>query len=173
MDTETCPGCGAEFPKITGPVHAYMTSSPGCWAAFGRVLAREYSNPDLLEVHRLSVDAYAVQHPGTPDPRCIRSVGVHLIRLCLLLEDGLPINRANDVMVAAAKYKDAFVWLTPPDSMGLITVAEVADAGSALEHKQNVRAWAQSAWSAWETHHETIRRCISAQPGLPRPPKQD
>jgi len=40
-----CPGCGGTFPLLGGPVHRYMESSPGCWAAYGVVLAREYSDP--------------------------------------------------------------------------------------------------------------------------------
>ncbi|MFC1547249.1 hypothetical protein ACFL5M_01855 [Candidatus Neomarinimicrobiota bacterium] len=35
--------CGAMVPDIEGPLYEYMTSSPGCWAVFGEVLAREYS----------------------------------------------------------------------------------------------------------------------------------
>ena len=32
-----------------------MESSPACWAAYGEVLAREYSDPAYFQVHRLSV----------------------------------------------------------------------------------------------------------------------
>ena len=32
-----CPGCGSRLPAVEGPVHAYMTSSPACWAAFNAV----------------------------------------------------------------------------------------------------------------------------------------
>lgn len=84
-----CPGCGARFPAFDGPVHEYMESSAGCWRAFGEVLAREYGNPKLLAIHRLSIDAYAVQHPGGASRQAVQSVGVHLARLCLFLERGL------------------------------------------------------------------------------------
>lgn len=152
-----CMGCGASFDDIEGPVHRYMESSPGCWAVYGEVLAREYSDPTYYEVHRLSVDAYAVQHPGSPSRQSIQSVGVHLIRLCLFLEHGLSAEDANDAMLEAAKLKHTFTWLEPPESLGSITVADVARARTAAEHKQAVRAWAQSAWDAWSSHHDTIR----------------
>ncbi|HED04410.1 MAG TPA: hypothetical protein ENI60_06555, partial [Candidatus Fraserbacteria bacterium] len=113
MNTVECVGCGGQFPEIDGPVHRYMESSPGCWAAFGEVLAREYSDPIYFGVHRLTVDAYAVQHPGSPSRQSIRSVGVHLIRLCLFLEHGLSAENANDAMLKAAKLKHTFVWLEP------------------------------------------------------------
>ena len=51
-----------------------------CWALYGELLAREYSNQDYT---------YAVQHPGAPDRRTIQSLALHLITLCLALEEGL------------------------------------------------------------------------------------
>ena len=116
-DLTNCPGCGAVFPQRDGPTHPYMASSPACWAAFGEVLARQYSDPALLPVHRLSVDAYAVQHPGEPSRQSIQSVGVHLIRLCLFLEHGLTPEQANDAMLTAGKVKHSFTWLEPPASI--------------------------------------------------------
>ena len=76
-DAKTCGclSCGGVFPDIDGPVHRYMKSSPGCWAVYGEVLAREYEDPYFFEVHRLTVDAYAVQHPGSTDRQSIQSVG--------------------------------------------------------------------------------------------------
>ena len=162
MNTGKCIGCGGRFPEIDGPVHRYMESSPGCWAAFGEVLAREYGDPTYFEVHRLAVDAYAVQHPGSPSPQSIHSVGVHLIRLCLFLEHGLSPEKANNAMLEVAKFKHHFVWLEPPASLGSITVADVVKAKTVQAHKSVVRAWAQSAWDAWSPHHDTIRTWLSA-----------
>ena len=139
-----------------------MESSPACWAAYGEVLAREYSDPAYFAVHRLSVDAYAVQHPGKPSPQTIQSVAVHLIRLCLLLERGLPMERANDAMLAASEREEGFVWLTPPASRGAVTVADVKDASDVEEHLRQVRAWADSAWQAWHSHYATIRSWLPA-----------
>jgi hypothetical protein len=59
--------CKGDFEAIEGPVHEYMESTPGCWAAFSKVLAAEYENYRTLgDVHRLTADTYAVQHPGQP-----------------------------------------------------------------------------------------------------------
>ena len=157
MNTCECFSCGGEFPDIDGPVHGYMASSPGCWSTYGEALAREYSDPALSEVHRLSVDTYAVQHPGSTDRQSIQSVGVHLIRLCLFLEQGLGPEKANDAMLEAGKNKHSFTWLKPPESLGAITVADVVNADNADEYKAMVRAWAKSTWDAWAIHHDTIR----------------
>jgi hypothetical protein len=134
-----------------------MESSPACWAAYGEVLARKYSDPAYFAVHRLSVDAYAVQRPGQPSPQTLQSVAVHLVRLCLLLERGLPMERANAAMLAASEQEKGFVWLAPPASRGALTVVDVKDAKDVEDHMRRVRAWAASAWQAWAPHHATIK----------------
>lgn len=163
MTTVECLGCGGMFPDVDGPVHRYMASSPGCWAAYGEVLAREYSDPRLLEVHRLSVDAYAVQHPGSPSDQSIRSVGVHLVRLCLFLEHGLSPEDANRAMLEAGRRKHEFVWLEPPASLGKTTVADVVATSPVGRHRSVVQEWARDAWAAWSPHHETVRSWLPAR----------
>lgn len=157
-----CLGCGGLFPDVSGPVHRYMESSPGCWAAHGRALARAYSTTSLADVHRLSVDAYAAQHPGQPSPQSMKSVGVHLVRLYLTVERGFDVREANRIMVAISKVKDRFGWLEPPASLGPITVAHVAAVEGVEGHRAAVRSWAQSAWEAWAGHHVTIRERATA-----------
>ena len=152
-----CVGCGGPFPASAGPVHRYMESSPGCWAVYGEVLAREYGDAAYFSVHRLTVDAYATQHPGQPSPQSIQSVAIHLVSLCLTFEHGLPVELAAAAMQAAAKGKAAFWWLEPPADRGKITAADVYRAGSAKEHAQTVRAWAENVWAAWSAHHGTVR----------------
>lgn len=161
MALETCPGCGAEFPPFNGATHPYMRSSSGCWAAFGAVLAREYADPTLFAVHRLSVDAYAVQHPGDPSSRpAVQSVGLHLARLTLQLERGLSAERANAVMLQLTEYKARFHWLEPPASLGAVTVAQVAPLADPAQHAEGVRAWSRSALDAWQAHHATVERWL-------------
>lgn len=153
-----CPGCGASFAAIEGPVHEYMESSPGCWHAYGQVLAREYGNPALFAVHRLSVDSYAVQHPGGASRQAVQSVGVHLARLCLFLEHGLAAREANDAMLRVGRSKARMVRLARPENLGSVTVADVLAAGSDAQHMELVTQWAHSAWQAWSEHHATVRR---------------
>ena len=143
---------------VDGPTHRYMESSPGCWAAYGEVLTREYSNPDLLDVHRLTVDAYAIQHPGQPSRQSIQSVTGHLVRLMLQLERGIRGERANRVMTALMKHDREFTWLEPPPSRGRLTVADVLPCVDPVEHRAAVEAWARSALEAWAPHRATMER---------------
>jgi Family of unknown function (DUF5946) len=162
MPLVACTGCGALFPDLSGPVHDYMESSPGCWHAFGQVLEREYSDPHLAATHRLSVDSYAVQHPGGESRQAIQSVGIHLSRLCIFLERGLAPAEANDAMLRIGKYKSAMIKLSRPVSLGSVTVADVVEAHGVENHLAAVNRWARAAWQAWVEHHETIRRWADA-----------
>ena len=129
---------------------------------YGRVIAREYSEPELGHVHRLSVDAYAAQHPGRPSPQSMKSVGVHLIRLCLTVEQGLDVRESNRVMVAVATVKGRFGWLEPPASLGRMTVDDIVTKTSLDDHRAAVREWSRSVWEAWDIHHETVREWAQA-----------
>ena len=124
------------------------------------VLAKEYENYSLYApVHRLTVDAYAAQHPGVPSRLAVQSVAVHLIRLHFQLERSLPHEEANAVMLrVSAHAKDSFTWLEPPESLGAVTVLNVLDTENPVEHAERVREWAKSVWDAWSPHHDTVRR---------------
>ena len=160
-----CFGCGASVPDEEGPTHRYLGASPGCWRLYGEVLGREYADYErFAPVHRLTVDAYAAQHPGTPSPQSIGSVAAHLIRLHLQLERGLTYDRANDAMLGiSSRSKGEFFWLDPPENPGDVTVLDVLGARDPEEHVERVRGWAASVWGAWAPHHETVRRWASGE----------
>lgn len=154
----TCFSCGALVPNIEGPTHKYVLASSGCWALYGEILARDYSEYNYPPVHRLVVDAYAVQHPGKPMRQAIQSVAVHQIGLYLSLEKGMGAQDVTRAISHATKFSDRFVWLDPPLSMGLLTVAQVANTSSLEEYDRLGRDWATSAWQAWSAHHAQIRK---------------
>lgn len=157
-----CIGCGGLVPRMDGPTHRYMESSAGCWHVYGQVLSREYGDPAFGSRHRLTVDSYAVQHPGRPSAQAIQSVCLHLMSLCLVLERGLDVAYATRVMGAATRTKERFLWLTPPTSLGAITVSDVIGVATAVQHEEKVRAWAGGAWRAWAEHHATVRGWLPA-----------
>lgn len=150
------------FPESDGPTHPYIGASPGCWSLYGDILAKEYGEYRYPEVHRLTVDAYAVQHPGSPSPQAIQSVGGHLIRLHLILEMGLSAQQATKALQRAVANSKQFVWLAPPALPGTVTVVDVAKAQSLAEHIDLVGQWARAVWAAWSVHHTTVRHWASA-----------
>lgn len=158
--TIACFGCGAQVADIDDPTHAYILSAPGCWGRYGEVLAAELSEPARWPAHQLSVDAYAVQHPSNPDGRNRQSVAVHLVSLCLLVEQQLPPERAPVLRAALLEGRrtSGFPGLDPlPAPATHRTVVDVAGAPTPAEHVERVRRWATSAWQAWDHHHDMVR----------------
>jgi hypothetical protein len=79
-----------------------------------------------------------------------------------VLERGLAPTYATRVMGEASRTKGRFFWLTPPASLGAVTVTDVAGAAAPHEHEERARAWAESAWLAWAEHHATVRGWLPA-----------
>lgn len=155
-----CPGCGAELARVDGPVHRYMTSSPACFELFTNTLAFEYSDPALIATHRLTVDTYAVQHPGTEKTRQqIQSVGLHLARLCTQLASPLGPKETNDVMLGLSRRKATLVFLEPPERFSM-TMADIRPFAGGPEHPAKVREWAAQTWSDWADHHGYIQEWL-------------
>lgn len=153
-----CPECGSIAEEVDGPIHEYMISSPGCWKVFCDVLNKEYSDPDFMKVHRLTVDAFACQHVGDDDPRAKQSVMVHLLALHLALDLKLKFSEIPNVMdFAIRELKGKFPKLDRPDFTDVMKVTDVLVAESADEHCRLVTKWAEQVWSAWHHEHARIR----------------
>jgi hypothetical protein len=161
--TQTCAGCGLVLPSADGPTHAYIGASPACWALYGKLSAAPYSRTIGSRSRRLVDDAYAVQHPGTNDRRCVQSVAVHLMGLCVLLErDGEQRRVAPVLGRMPARPTLDLHWLTPPARNGRMTVRDAIEAGSGDGHADAVEAWARDVWRSWRPHHATVRRWLDA-----------
>jgi hypothetical protein len=157
--TAQCPGCAVVLPEEEGPTHAYLRSSPACWARFGEVLAREFGDPAYFALHQLTVDAYAVSHPGVPERRSIQSVGLHLMTLCMVLERGADPREGPKLHKQMVDRPD-LTWLEPPAVAGRMSAADVLAADSPAEHERLVGAWAADVWDAWAAHHDTVRAWV-------------
>lgn len=154
-----CPGCAALLPAEYGPTHPYIRSSPACWRRYGEVLAREFGDPAYFAPHQVTVDAYAAQHPGIPERRAIQSVGLHLMTLCMVLEDGAD-PREGPKLHRRMVRRPVFEWLDPPAMDDRMKVVDVLPACSPSEHERLVHAWAREVWEAWSPHHDTVRRWV-------------
>jgi len=153
-----CQGCGTSLPANHNDttIHPYMLSSPACWKYYGEVLACEYTEPSYAIVHRLTVDAYAAQHPGNnTDRRAIQSVNVHLASLYLIFEKNISHAAATDaIRKLILHHKGAFIPLSIPATLGDLTIKSIAQAKNAEEHQMLVKEWAYSTWQAWRIHQQ-------------------
>ena len=157
---EICLGCRSSFLQIDGPTHKYMLSSAACWKHYGDVLAREYQDPELFAAaHRLTVDAYALQHPGTPDDRrASQSVRLHYISLFLIFEYGWTHKDALGALKALAN--KPFDPLPSSPDVYPVTVADVWQAAE-IDHVETVTRWARSAYAAWSPLHPYAKDVVS------------
>ncbi len=137
-------------------MHPYMRSSSACWRRFGEILAREFGDPAYFALHQVTVDTYAVQHPGVAERRAIQSVGLHLMTLCLVLEHGAD-PREGPKLHRRMVQRPPLQWLDPPPMGDRLKVVDVLPARSPAEHGRLVHAWARDVWEAWAAHHDTVR----------------
>ena len=155
-ESSKCSGCSVVLPDLDGPTHPYMTSSAACFSVFTRILEAEYSDPKLQPTHRLTVDTYAVQHPGTDKTRRqIQSVGLHLARLCVQSKNLLPPRQTNDVMLRLGQYKSTLKHLSAPSRFSM-TVADIEPYIGGSRHASKVKEWAMRTWEDWADHHDYI-----------------
>lgn len=153
---ERCVGCGATVPVVQGPVHRYMTAAPGCWVMFADRLAPMYHNPHFTTARQLSVDAYAVQHPGSPNSQAIQSVAAHLLSLYAYIELNQPVTGAPRLLARATSVKALYVWLTPPSYVPRRTVADMPHTADPTVVTVAAWEWARAAWDAWRAHHAQV-----------------
>jgi hypothetical protein len=152
-----CVGCRGLVPDEDGPIHRYMTASPGCWRIYTE-LGAGLMPPSPRS--SLTVDAYAVTHPGVPGPQSTPSVWVHLVTLCAVIEKGWGVEQAVRLRRVGADAFDRWPWLERPDSMGEVTVVDVAAAveeGDPARATDLIEAWVGAAWGAWSAHHPALR----------------
>jgi hypothetical protein len=141
-----------------------MGPSPGCWKVFGEILNKEFSDPNFMKVHRLTVDAYAGQHVGGDDPRARQSINIHLVALYLALEAKLEFSKIPPIMDRLIKSnKGRFPKLNPPDFSHTLKVTDVAKANDAKEHQRLVAEWAEEVWRAWVSEHGRIRELVGGE----------
>ncbi len=161
MDT-ACAGCGAVLPAIEGASDPYGVASPACWAAYGEIMAREFSGSGYFASHGMSVDAYMAQHPSRGSRAAVQSVWLHLAGLFLALERGVPSTFRGRMLAKMATPKREFDWLEPPAFGSALSVRSVVDAAGAEAHARAVRAWAESVWQSWSAHHARVRLLVDA-----------
>lgn len=153
-----CPGCSLRTPDSDGPAPSEHRASPGCYALYGQVLARDYADPDYYRLaHQIIVDAYAAQHAGGTSRREIQTVALCLMTLCLVVEDHVPPAEGPALHKRMIGRRPDFTWLEPPPLHGLMTVADILPARDAEEHADLALRWGTQVWRAWAPHHATVR----------------
>lgn len=147
---ERCEACGTAVPGGRG----------GCQQLFHEVIAREFGDYRYARLHRLTVDAYSLQHPDQY-MRSGKSFAAHLTGICAALEheNGREINRTVQQWLSRNPAIEKPADL--PRQRGHLTVAHVHAAATPEEHTARVRQWAHAVWAAWSNHHALARQLIA------------
>ena len=164
MSNEICPDCGVSLPQGNegGPAHSYIGASASCWQLFSYLLHAGEPPVAPGPFNSLLVDAYCVQHHGNPSPQAINSVAVHALVLYGVLTAGTAPSKALWIRQRALRdgfskgKPDRFVWLTPPDSTQMLTIADIVNAPTPLARSEQLQSYVQSVWAAWSAHHDRI-----------------
>jgi hypothetical protein len=147
--SDVCEDCGAVVAK----------GKAGCLKIFEEILAKEFSDYRYGKIHRLTVDAYSLQHPDEY-MRSGKSFVAHLTGMCAALEyeNALIINQAVQKWLSKNPRIDKPVNL--PERRGSLTISHIQSAADAKEHTGRVQEWARDVWGAWSEHHELARELI-------------
>ena len=131
----------------------------GCLTIFEEVIAREFSDYRYGKIHRLTVDAYSLQHPDKY-MRSGKSFAAHLTGMCSALEyeDSLAVNQNVQKWLSVNPKIEKPAQL--PARRGDLTITYVHGATDAEEHTRRVQEWARNVWAAWVEHHELARLFI-------------
>ena len=150
ISEDVCVDCGAVVAE----------GKAGCLKIFEEILAREFSDYRYGRIHRLTVDAYSLQHPDKY-MRSGKSFAAHLTGMCAALEDedASALNRAVQKWLSTNPQIDKPAHI--PERRGDLNITHVHSAADVDEHVQRVREWARDVWGAWHEHHELARRLIA------------
>ena len=160
--TTACPGCGLELPAVEGQVEPYGNSSAACWSSFGEVMAREFSGAAYFASHRLSVDAYMVQHQIQTSRSSIRSLWLHLVGLYLMLDRAASSKYVASVQNRLTTPKREFPRLDPAAKNASITVERLKETSDPIAHKEAAKEWALAVWNSWSMHHRAIESVVAS-----------
>jgi hypothetical protein len=156
-----CFGCLREFKKITDdPIpHPYIGAISECWAVYGDILAKEFSDPEYFKVHRITADTYGAQHIGNQEDRRARqSANVHLIALYLSFAQKADKTTVLTFIRKATEIKQDWPPLLQRKNPQWLTVQDIIKADNPSSHASLVAQWGQSVWESYADCHEEIIR---------------
>lgn len=145
-----CPECGASG----------VANAEACGELFAEIGAREFSDEAFFRSHRLTVDAYCLQHPDKY-MKSSKSAAAHLAAMCWSME----YDRSEHLARALKRWVDgprAYPRVTPPPPLrrGALTVRHVLGVEGPDEYADRAEQWARSAWEAWGEHQDQARKWV-------------
>jgi hypothetical protein len=159
VENKKCPGCKACFVQNETDIsHSYIGANPECWEMYGKILVKEFENPDYFKVHRITADTYGAQHIGDQaDRRARQSANVHLIALYLTVGELEDPRKVLEFLKEATRVKRDWPALSQRQAPKWMTVKDIIEAHTAEEHGLLVKKWGQSVWNEYSDIHSSIK----------------
>jgi len=145
----SCPDCGGQVPGGVA----------GCRALFGELQIRNQKIGDL-NLLRLAVDSYCLQHPE-PYMHSKKSQTAHLVSMCWQLEFAASPAVWKALRARLEAHSDE-PNLPVPEAKARISLADVFPVDETAAYRNAVREWAIAAWAVWTPHHALVRGWIQA-----------
>jgi hypothetical protein len=146
---DICEDCGAVVAE--GKV--------GCLKIFEEIIAREFSDVRYGRIHRLTVDAYSLQHPDKY-MRSGKSFAAHLTGMSAALEGEAALATNQAVQKWLSMNPQVEKPANIPERRGGLNITYIRSAADADEHVKCVREWARDVWDSWSEHHDLAKRLI-------------
>ena len=144
-----------------------LASKEKCKEIFEAILLKEFSDFRYVRVHRLTVDAYSLQHP---DDYMIsaKSFAAHLTGMSCAMEYG------NDpkLLRLLQKWLNGKKQLIKPKRLeyfGHLTISHVDKAEHGAEHVELVWEWARDVWEAYNIYHNLANSWIDTVKKITQP----
>lgn len=158
---EICPGCRGNFSQLPMPrqITSYTGASPRCWQAYNALINKQFQNEQYFPAHRMTIDAYAAQHPGDQsDPKARQSANLHLISLYLYFEKDFSEKQVISIFQDLIPLRENWPEIKALENPKWLTVLDLLHSkeGDAKKHLALVKKWAKSVWEAYASQHETI-----------------
>ena len=160
IQLETCPDCRVRLPKpeVDGHTHPYIGASPSCWTLFSNLWNGGTPPLASFSLRPLILDAYCVQHHGTPSPQAIQSVAIHALTLYGVLNQGYKPDQT--VWIRQRLLRDMkipkherFEWLTPPAFEQCTTIADIVEEPTPEARSEKAQAYIEEVWTLWQGHY--------------------
>lgn len=137
-----------------------------CLARFAELGEREFAAQRYFTFHRLTVDAYCLQHPERY-MISTKSAATHLAAMCWTMEHGLSRHLPRQLKMFVDGPK-TFRRLEPPvpRQRGTITISNVIAANDLESYEEAAWTWGRSAWEAWSDHWDQARAWVDEARGM-------
>jgi hypothetical protein len=136
-----------------------LESEAECKRHFEVILAKEFSDFRYMSIHRLTVDAYSLQHPD-PYMLSAKSFAAHLTGMCCFMECGGNRDLLRTLQQWLGGRREDLEKPELLKDLGELTIAHVIEATDGAGHERRVEEWAADIWRAYAVYHDLARDWI-------------